>query len=146
MKKKFSYLGFVILIMGAGLIALGGNLMKTGKIKIFYLPFDIGTYLPVTPDNIEEQAKCVFILPSSDEVVLRLKNIIESPHQKGDFIYKLVRLKIDGLYKDPILVDMEGNCIESKEQVFKLSEKDFSDLKNLTTKLEKQRPYDCRYK
>jgi len=133
-------------MMGVGLIALGGNIMKTNKVKIFYLPFDVGTYLPVTPDNIEEQAKCIFNLPLSDDIVTRLQNIFNLPHHKGDFINKLVRLKIEGLHKEPILVDMEGNVMESKEQVFKFSEQVFSELKDLTVTLEKQRPHDCRYK
>lgn len=124
-----------------------GNGKERGEmttIKIFYIPFDVGTYLPVTPENIEDQAQCIFKLSSKDSDIKTLKDILEAS-KSGSFIDKLVRLKVVSLYSKDVYVDFEGGMKKGSNELEKLTEQSFSKLKLLTKRWEKTRQKECRY-
>lgn len=79
-------------------------------VVIYYKPFNIGTYLPVTPDNIEQQANCVFRVPRSAIVVREIFSVLsEAP--PGKFDYLVVRVKIVVDEHDVTFVDIDGGVL-----------------------------------
>lgn len=132
-------LSFIFLFPNAGKVETGEMKM----VKVFYLPFDVATYLPVTPVNIEKEAQCVFRFPFQGDDIKKLKDILNT-EKRGNFIDKLVRLKIVGLYSEDVYVDIKGGLRKGNNES-KLINRAFSDLKVLSKEWEKMRKKECRY-
>lgn len=62
--------------------------------KIFYIPFDVETYIPITPDNIEKNAHYVFEKSSKeiDRIFIYSKQCKSISPLRSDF--KTTRAKI----------------------------------------------------
>lgn len=97
---------------------LMGNISNSGGAKLsiitlYYIPFDIETFLPITPDLIEGKADCVFRLDKSSDDASILKKIFNEL-VKGEFQKPVVRLKIIGLGEEDIFLDRDGGVLMGK--------------------------------
>jgi len=81
---------------------------------IYYKPFNIATLLPVTAENIEQQANCVFRVEPSDPVFQRIVAILNSA-QLGTFNSWQVRVKIVLDDVDVTLIDRNGGILASPQ-------------------------------
>lgn len=96
---------------------------------IFYTPFYMETYMPLTTSNIEHDAKCTGVLNLKDPVSIELKDIFDKSI-KSTFRDGSVRLKISGLFSDPIIVDRDGIYILGQKS-YALSKEKFQKLETL---------------
>ena len=81
--------------------------MKRGMeemVKIYYLPFELETFTPVTRQDIEKRANYVFILGIEDPMVVQITEYL-SENIEGQFINKVVRMKTEGLSQGTLYVD-----------------------------------------
>lgn len=61
--------------------------------KIYYVPFNVETYVPVTINNIEDMAFYKFEVHNNSELAIKLINLLEQ-NGHNDFDDKRVRLKV----------------------------------------------------
>ncbi len=114
-------------------------------IKLYYVPFDISTYIAVTRDSIEEDTKrsyCVFDLGFSYEKMNWFKEIFNKT-KTGTFNNRIVRLKITGLYEDNIYIDQDGGLYRNDKEM-RLTIDGFKELKDIMGRLVKENPKSCK--
>lgn len=141
LKKGF---GFAIICFFI-FISKEGGFCHMETTKLFYVPFDISTYMAITRDSIEKDAKqsyCVFDLNFSHKKVNWLKEIINKT-KTGSFNNYIVRLKIIGLYDDDIYIDQDGGMYRSGKET-ELTIDGFQELKKFIDKLLKENPKNCQ--
>lgn len=101
---------------------------------VYYMPFDVDTYVPVTTENIEEQSFCKLSFSESSDVAKSLIYLLTKA-TTGAFSNKVVRLKVSSPSAD-IFVDMDGGVlIAGDEQHKRLTGDDFTVLKALMESL-----------
>lgn len=114
------------------LFACGGTskIEKSAEmVRIFYFPFYLETFHPITLDNIEEKAMCKFSISVEEaDKILRIFDAA-SP---GEFDNQRVRLKISGL-KNIVFLDADGGLpLDSDNgKSMSLDAKDFQALETL---------------
>jgi|ETNmetMinimDraft_26_1059896.scaffolds.fasta_scaffold37495_2 hypothetical protein len=96
-------------------------------VTIYYLPFSVETFLPVTVDSIEEDARCVFSFEPSAEEATNLREWFTRV-TKGGLDKKRVRLKVVGLEDDPLYVDAEGGIRRGRSKAGRLEGEAFKAL------------------
>ena len=112
------------------------------SITLYYIPFYIQTYTPVTSNLIEKQAYCTFHISSSDNLASSLKEILNNT-TTGNFDNTVVRLKIVRLYHDDVYIDIEGGVYRAGQER-KLPSEAFEQLKKYMTRLKMENPKSCR--
>ena len=111
------------------------------EIKIFYVPFAVNTYVPITVDNIEQNGyTCKFGIRAHSDTGKSVLHILSSGID-GEIDNNLVRVKIIGPDTAVFYMDQDGNFHSSKRNKgFTLSKYGFITLKallGLTAKIEK---------
>ncbi len=96
-------------------------------VTIYYLPFAVETFLPVTVDSIEENARCVFSFEPSADQAANLRDWFARVMKDG-FDKKRVRLKVVGLENVPFYVDADGGLRKGDSGTGKLKEEAFKAL------------------
>ena len=91
----------------------------SGEIRVFYLPFSVETFLPVTVDSIEEDAKCKFSFRPTNEDIATLRDLLSRVIATG-FDRKRVRLKLVGLEEVALYVDAEGGVQKEHGKIGRL--------------------------
>lgn len=113
------FLGTVFLAH-TGASAGGENL--TQDVVIYYVPFKLETYVPITKLTIKKEAwyrlETKMTHPDVEEVTGFLQSASAS-HMTFD--RKRVRMKIDGVHTESIFIDAEGVVIQEGE-LFKLEQ------------------------
>lgn len=99
-------------------------------VKLFYLPFEAETYVPVTRQTIEKDATCVFELAAMTAQARRLAHLLQSGVE-GGFDDRVVRLKIVGLLPESLFVNQDGEVMREPARMYRLSERSFGELKVL---------------
>lgn len=97
------------------------------EIAVHYLPFAAETFVPVTVDNIEEEARCAFRFePSADESA----RLLDWFGRTGDGVFdgKRVRLKLAGLEAAALYVDAEGGVRRGRRELGRLELEAFRGL------------------
>lgn len=127
------------LIVALTLAALLGCKMQTveaapGELTIYYIPFDVETFSPVTVDLIESQASCVFHLSALDPSAQRLRELL-SRSADGEFDGRRVRLKAAGLAKAPVFVDADGGLRNESGNESRLEQGNFEALRQIMSEL-----------
>lgn len=112
------------------------------ELKIFYTPFEIETYSPITPSTIEEQSHCSFQIEFTNDYKNSFYSIF-SNLKRDTFDSKRVRLKLIGYGNAPIYVDSQGR-ISNKTGEYLLSESQFKDLNKLLKTLKILHPEMCK--
>ncbi len=118
----------------ASLLGTEAGATKFSKALIYYIPFQVETYEPVTPENIKEKAK--YTIESKDRHrISQLLDLMSGGRKCEGFDNKRVRLLV--LFeggKPEIMVDAEGNVSEGKK-LHVLSAREFEKLKKLLSEL-----------
>jgi hypothetical protein len=104
--RRFTLVAAVVMLLGCSDAedAMAG---AADRITIYYLPFSVETFVPVTIESIEVDARCVFSLDPSAEDIANLREWLARVTE-GGFDKKRVRLKMVGLEDDPLYVDADG--------------------------------------
>jgi hypothetical protein len=104
------------------------------KASIYYIPFQIETYVPVTQENIREKANYQIEVIDAKSVAALL-TIISGGDKTTEFDEMRVRLLLvwdDG--KQKTVVDTKGNVLEGKMRR-SLGKAEFGELQNLLSGL-----------
>lgn len=106
---RYLFVGLLTLGIGCGKTAgsPGGLSVNPKPITAHYIPFELQTYTPVTPESIERDAVCVFPIDKGSELSDAIEEII-SQSSNGKFAADFVRLKVTGVYAAPLLIDARG--------------------------------------
>ncbi|MBI1912830.1 MAG: hypothetical protein HYS21_12625 [Deltaproteobacteria bacterium] len=128
--KKFVISFFILL----SLFLEGGATAKMKEdpnifMKIFFIPFKVSTYIPVTMDHIEERSLNTIWFAKNHVFGEEIKKILESSRTDKKIDNKIIRLKVEFLednhkyYIDQngiVLKDDKINYLLSKEEMSKL--------------------------
>jgi hypothetical protein len=96
---------------------------------IYYLSFDVETFLPVGVDTIEKEADCRFVVAIDSDVAGKL-NALFSRELRGQFNNEVVRVKVIGPSDDPIFVDRDGGILRGTREG-RLTSTAFDDLRSM---------------
>jgi len=130
---KFLGIQLVICQLLFGAIAYAEENMN--DVFVYYLPFDVDTYVPVTTENIVEQSFCKLSFSESSDVAKSLGYLLTTA-TSGVFSNKVVRLKVSKPNGVDMFVDTDGGVlITGDEQHKRLSDDDFTVLKALMESL-----------
>ena len=111
-------------------------ILRQKRIRLYYIPFDLETYNPITVNDISKRATYRWLIDSTSKLASRLKVCFDS-FEPGDFSGNFVRLRIDGILKLPIFVDREGGVLLGKKGEAKsLTRSAFTELKEIIADLE----------
>ena len=118
----------------------------TEDVNATYLNFDIDTFRPIFAEHtdgeisIDEMYHAKFCVPEGD-YRQALRDLIESAAD-GEFTDGLVRLKLTGLYEDPVFIDTQGGVriggLDGAQH--KLSEVQFTYLRALVNAIARWNP------
>jgi hypothetical protein len=97
-------------------------------VTVFYLPFSVNTLVPVTPDSIEQYARCRVSLATDSARAKMLRTFVDAA-RPGHFDWRVVRVKIVGLLPEPIFVDRDGGLRIGRAVRRKFQAKDFERFK-----------------
>jgi len=125
--KKFLFLGS----MGAALSCSHGagaaGETAVSELRVFYLPFSVETFRPVTVDTIERDARCVFSFKPSAQETKELRGDLGGL-ERGGFDNRRVRLKIVGLEDTAVFIDAIGGVRRRSANVGRLQPGNFKSL------------------
>ena len=106
------------------------------KAMIYFIPFQVETYQPITPQNIKDKATYTLEI-RSEESLSRIALIFNRNDEMTEkFDAKRVRLLFEHKSK-ALYVDSYGNVLSNDKQ-FALSKKDFEDLQDFLSHLIKE--------
>jgi hypothetical protein len=80
------------------------------NVKIYYLPFDFETFVPVTIDTIEGQASCVLDVDGTSSDAKELRDLFLRL-EPGAFDNRVVRVKAVGLFPHETYVDVDAGVL-----------------------------------
>ena len=84
-----------------------GDQSQEAVALIYYIPFNIETYVPVTVDDIEKRAHLKLVLLEESDLLGRLAKLLSDNKVRGSFDGRVVRLKVV-LKKEVYFVDADG--------------------------------------
>jgi hypothetical protein len=87
------------------------------EVQVFYLPFGVLTYLPVTKNNIEKKADYKIIVHKQIEIE-KIEHLY-NPIEDTTFASDMIRAKVI-LNKDTTFIDFNGNTINTSGKKFKV--------------------------
>jgi hypothetical protein len=124
--RRFTLVAAVVMLLGCSDAedAMAG---AADRITIYYLPFSVETFVPVTIESIEVDARCVFSLDPSAEDIANLREWLARVTE-GGFDKKRVRLKMVGLEDDPLYVDADGGLRRAGGKAGRLAPETFKAL------------------
>lgn len=126
---KFLGILFVLCQLLLGTIAYAEN--NKSDAFVYYVPFDVDTYAPVTTENIVEQSFCKLSFSGSSDVAKSLTYLLTAA-PAGTFSNKVVRLKVSMPNDVDIFVDTDGGVLITGNELHKrLSGNDFTVLRAL---------------
>jgi hypothetical protein len=102
---------FAMAFMGSLMLTIAPHAAARNVITVYYVPFRIETYVPVTQGTISCQAWEVWTV-SNEAHVSRLRNLLK-PGDQARFEGKRVRVKISDSGEDTY-VDAEGVALRGK--------------------------------
>jgi len=124
----------LLLMFGFCSMALSDD--NSTKAMIYFIPFQVETYQPITPQNIKDKATYTLEI-RSEESLSRIALIFNRNDEMTEkFDAKRVRLLFEHKSK-ALYVDSYGNVLSNDKQ-FALSKKDFEDLQDFLSHLIKE--------
>ncbi len=135
MKKWLACLSILSLnsLVASDLNALGHRNEFIGV--IYYIPFHVETYVPVTPETIEATAHQKVVLYRESELLNRLKDELTDNQIPGRFDDRTVRLKVR-LKRRVFLVDSDGG-VKAEGGEYKINPDTIEDLVRKLTQQDK---------
>ena len=113
------------------------SVVQMNGVKLYYIPFNVESTLPVTENKIVTQAFYLITLPPQCDSITELKSYV-GDLVPGRFVSDYVRLKITGLYEADIYIDCGGGVKIGNDPVGQV--RDFDSLKELLDRLKKGLP------
>lgn len=110
------------------------------SLLVRYIPFDVETYSPVTPNNINESTVCVYGgVP--EKTLQSMRELIDLAGE-GRFDDARVRVKLEEFDGSDVYIDADGGIlIEPASTIRKLSESNFAALKGLFSVIDRRNCY-----
>jgi hypothetical protein len=107
-------LGILAVICALAGSASGKPTSSEPLLKLYFIPFPIETYLPITKNNIHEQGSSIWFL-EQNPFVSKLKTILQSRAAKRQVLPGHIRLKADfGQTSEVFFVDQKGTVLNEK--------------------------------
>lgn len=106
---------------------------EKGVIQIFYIPFGVATYIPITAENIEQSAVKSSELDVSSHMAERLAEILSSASE-GGFDEEMIRAKLVWPDSTVVYVDNYGGVKKGTSTLRQLGSDRFSELKDIIEK------------
>jgi hypothetical protein len=107
------------------------SIAEDPPLKLSFIPFEIETVVPVTPENIGEHGR-TFLFQGQHAFVPKLRATLFSRKEKGQLLVKGIRLKAD--FRGPtgvILVDRNGVVLDvARNATFRLSREAMREIEN----------------
>lgn len=120
-------------------------------VDLYFMDFDVETYVPMTKAKIEEQSNCLIEIEATSESARPLADFIWATkiEGSGEFDNRIVRLKVSGLTDERLsngdyFVDRDGNVSEEpsgSETAF--GPKEFEEFKEFIRGLASKSSLDC---
>jgi len=98
-------------------------------LRLYFLPFSIETYLPVTAANIEEHGHAIWFM-EEHPFISKLRSMLQAHPAKSEILSKGIRLKADfRIPKAVFLVDRNGT-VQRKDSgaTFRLEQREVDQL------------------
>jgi hypothetical protein len=96
----------------------------------FVLPFDVETYIPITPDNIEEHGRTIWFM-QEHPLISELLSILQSHPSSRQLSRKATRLKADFGTSGVFLIDRNGTILKQDTgATFRLLRKEMEQLEH----------------
>jgi len=111
----------IVVLLGGPLAFLSTGIANADgppSFEIFFIPFDVETLSPVTPDTIEDSASCRLTFPLDGDEATVLRRSLERA-EEGRFEGRLVRVKVVGLEIGDLFIDRDGGIRLSRDAVQK---------------------------
>jgi len=111
------------------ILMCSGSCTGEDRMKIYFIPFNVQTYVPVTMNNIEEKAFHVFEITNNSKLAIKLIRMLDQDNY-GILDDKMIRLKLQN--RDKIYyVDSKGNIKVST----KISKCDTEDVEKVINEM-----------
>lgn len=127
---KYRVYVILFLLLGLFLNFNGGNTKemkhvdKEAIMKIYFIPFEIETYVPVTILNIEDSSIYELRFVKEHIFCTELRNLLESNKVNNKIDNKAIRLKVEFTReKNVYYVDQKGVVLKNNETYYQLSKK-----------------------
>jgi hypothetical protein len=94
------------------------------SMKIYFVPFEIETYVPITMNDIESKSKYEIWFYGEHAFCNKIQRLLESNKTNAKIDNKVIRLKVEIFKNEGIIayyVDQEGVVVKNKEETFYLS-------------------------
>ncbi len=115
----FSTVMFYMLLPGAKTAMTAEILMK-----IYFIPFTIETYTPVTQNNIEEKSLHAIWFTQPNPFIGRLHSLLQSSPTQEKVDDRVIRLKVEFVKEREVFyVDQDGIGTKDSKKYYKLSKK-----------------------
>lgn len=142
MKKLLLFL-FATATLSAGpcINHAGGGVMPEQTLKVFYYPFALETFHPITTRDIESRARCRFVLDESSDDARRLLGWTNDI-APGLIDQKFIRVKITASRTDigDIYVDRLGGVLKAVDnQQGRVDEQVLRQLQSMMDRLSAER-------
>jgi hypothetical protein len=102
------------------------------KMTVYYVPFQVETYEPITTATIKDRAKYRLDVADANEI-LSLLRMLSNAKGESSFDQKRVRLLVVA-EKREIVVDADGNVLDAGK-TYRLSREQFGQLKTVMSRL-----------
>ena len=86
--------------------------MSDGVFHLYYFPFYLETFTPITTEDIEERARCKLTLRAGGSDAGELRGILADT-ETGEFDDRVVRVKVVGLDNGDVFVDKDAGVLRS---------------------------------
>lgn len=116
----------VLLVEGTGVtIEEKGH---EAMMRVYFIPFAIETYVPITMTNIEDKSLHAIWFTKEHPLINKLRNLLRLRPAREDIDNRVVRLKVQ-FVRDTFYVDQEGRVIEENTgKKFRLSKKQLDEI------------------
>lgn len=99
--------------------------------KIYFIPFAIETYVPVTESNIEDTSIYAIWFTQQHPFISRLHKLLQSKRITGKMDNRVVRLKVEFVKENEVFyVDRDGIVAKDSADYYKLSQKAQNEIES----------------
>lgn len=85
-------------------------------VSICYVPIGVETYVPMTPENIEQHCARTAQINAADKKYLEIKSLLQKAGL-GSFDREAVRVKLTEVGAEPIYIDNAGGVSSGKSEL-----------------------------
>lgn len=132
MKKKLLYITLILLCVFVIKGGVSAEMKKDSKnifMKIFFIPFEVSTYIPVTMNDIEDRSLNTIWFAKDHVFSKEIKKILESNRTDKTIDNKVIRLKVVFLKDNHIYyIDQNGIVLKDNKIHFLLSKEKLNKI------------------